>query len=159
MDIGISVNDKWTPQFGLYFDFFNLTPIGFGHLDGKVLGIGNRQLGFMDYQNKSWGVLAYGHEKHGYGVFNSKDPEVVRPDQSDLTERPMFTVGGAGAFSGENRPPKLQFIECNRCIHIGWIGIQHTMRPAAILDFILGWTTFDLLGDNDLPPPPAQAAK
>ncbi|MBN1865996.1 hypothetical protein JW916_01770 [Candidatus Sumerlaeota bacterium] len=159
MDIGISVNNTWKPQFSCYIDFFNLTPFGYGHLDCKELGIGNRQAGWIDYQNHSWGVLGYGHERHGHGRFNPLDLEVARPEQKDLTERPMFTNGLGGAFAGDHRPPRIQFIECNRSFHIGWIGIQHTMRPAAILDFILGWTTFDLLGDDDLPPPPKKTCE
>ncbi|MCL5269616.1 MAG: hypothetical protein M1457_03460 [bacterium] len=153
IDLGISVNNTWKPQFGLYFDFFNMTPIGFGSLDCKVLGMGNRQIGWMDYENHSWGALAVGREKHGHGLFNAQDPEQARPDQRGLSERPAFDVGFVGAFTGEDNPPKLQYIECNRCIHLGWIGIQNTMRPLGILDFILGWTTFDLLGDDDLPEP------
>lgn len=159
IDLGISVNTSLKPQFSCYFDFFQLVPIGYGNLDCKVLGLGNRQLGWVDYQNHGWGVLAVGRLQQGYGVFNPNDPEQARGDQRELTERPTYDTGFVGSFTGAEPPPPLQHIQCERSIHLGWIGIQNSMRPLAILDFILGWTTFDLLKDDHLAPPPEKKAE
>lgn len=158
-DLGITVNKSWKPQFAFYFDFFNVTPTGYADLDTKVLGWGNRQIGWMDYNADAWGYMAHGEESHGYGVFNPGDPQQARPDQQDLTERPAYDVGFRGAFEEDNRrPPKIQHIQCDRIFHFGWIGIQNTMRPLGILDFVVGWTGYDLLGDNEVGPPEASPA-
>lgn len=158
-DLGITVNKTWAPQFSFYFDFFNVTPIGWGKLDAKVLGMGHRQIGWMDYEADVSGYMAWGSEKHGYGVFNPNDPQQAWPEQKDLTERPRYDVGFIGSFEGENLAPNMQFAECNRIFHFGWIGIQNTMRPAGILDFIVGWSGYDLLGDNNLPAPPTPVSE
>ena len=34
--------------------------------------------------------------------------------------------------------------------HLGWIGIVLNLRPAEMLDFILGWTIYDYVNDDKL---------
>ena len=151
VDIGIAVNKKVKPNFALYLDFFNITPLGYANVDDAVsLGIGNRQIGALDFTHQSWGVLAVGAENKGSGEFNPADPRQARLDQQDLTERPTYDVGFVGSFSGEQPPPDMQFIECDRILYLGWIGIHATMRPIDLIDFVIGWTTIDILGDDDL---------
>jgi hypothetical protein len=150
IDIGVTVNDKPMPRFALYFDFFNILPLGFSNVDGKVLGMGNRQAGFMDFEHQNWGVLAVGKEQKGSGVFNPNDPHQARPDQKDLTERPRYDVGFVGV-GGEEPPPDMQFLECDRALHLGWIGLHATMRPIDLLDFVFGWFTIDMMGDDGIP--------
>jgi hypothetical protein len=152
MDIGITVTDKWTPDFGLYGDFFQLTPIGFTHIDGKVLGIGNRQIGLMDYENKSWGVILWGSDMKGTGIFNPEDPHQARPSQRDATERPRFNTGAVRMIAQGEPGPWTMFFECDRGIHLGWIGVHFSVRPLDLVDFILGWTTLDIMGDDDAIP-------
>ena len=152
MDIGFTVTDKWSPDFSIYADFFQITPLGFTSIDGKVLGIGNRQIGLLDYENKSWGVLLWGSDWKGSGIFNPKDPRQARGDQRDATERPRFNTGIVRMLAQGNRPPTPTFIECDRGIHLGWIGFHFSVRPGDILDFILGWTTLDIMGDDDVIP-------
>ena len=105
-DVGITVTTHLKPEIAAYIDFFNLTPIGYSSVNGKFLGMGNRQAGWLDYHSKDWAVLAYGREKHGIGWLNTSDPYQVRPDQKDVTERPAFTVGFVGAFASDSPPPK-----------------------------------------------------
>jgi len=50
----------------------------------------------------------------------------------------------------ENTPPPLQFVQCNRIIHLGYVAVVFNLRPADMLDFILGWSTLDIIGDDDL---------
>lgn len=150
VDLGITVTTHVKPDFALYIDFFNVTPIGYSSVNGKLLGMCNRQGGWLDYNSKDWGVLPYGQEKHGTEWLNTQDPYQVRPDQKDITERPKYDVGFVGTFTGDNPPPKMQFIECNRMFHLGWIGIVLNLRPAEMLDFILGWTTLDIVSDDGL---------
>ncbi len=148
LDIGITVTPRLKPDFALYFDFFNVLPLGYGRIDGINLGLGNGQIGALDFTYHNWGVLAVGAERKGSGQFNPDDPRQARPDQADLTERPRFDVGFVNAFKGEEPPPKMQFLECDRALHLGWIGIHATIRPVDIIDFILGWTTLDIVGDD-----------
>ncbi len=153
VDVGVTVTDKWTPDFGLYFDFFSITPVGFSTVDGKVLGIGNRKIGLLDYEDHSWGVLLWGSEKKGTGAFNPDDPRQARNDIDEASGHPRYNMGVVRMALQNNLPPRLQFIECDRILHLGWIGIHATIRPFDLVDFILGWTTFDLMGDDDVIPP------
>jgi len=148
IDIGITFNNEWKPDFGLYFDFFNVLPIGYANVDGKMIGWGNRNAGWLDYNERSWGVIGWGSEKRGCGEFNPLDPHQARPDQRTLAERPDFNVGVVRMASEDNSPPVPQFFECNKMIFLGWIGIYNTCRPGDIIDFILGWTTLDIMGDD-----------
>jgi len=152
LDIGITVNDQLAPRFALYVDFFNVLPIGYSNVDGKTLGMGNRQAGFLDFVHKNWGVLTVGEEQKGTGVFNPNDPHQARPDQSTLTERPRFDVGISG-IDGAEPPPKLQYFECDRALHLGWIGFHATIRPLDIVDFVLGWAAADMMHDDDIDTP------
>lgn len=150
VDIGITVNDRWKPQFGLYLDFFSLLPLGYSRVEAKSIGIGNSQIGLLDFEHASWGALAWGSEKKGSGTFNPLDPHQARSDQTGETARPRYNAGIARLRAEDNPPPTLQFFECDRILHLGWIGFHATVRPLDIFDFILGWTTIDILGDDDL---------
>ncbi len=150
VDVGVTVTDKWQPDFGLYVDFFQITPIGYTTIDGKVLGWGNRQIGWLDYHSHNWGVLAWGSEQKGTGEFDPRDPHQTQLDQVTATERPRFNTGIPRLIAQEkNRPPFLQFIECDRGIHLGWIGVHASIRPFDIVDFVLGWTTLDIMADDE----------
>ena len=151
VDVGVTFTDKTSPDFAIFADFFSITPVGYSRIDGKVFGIGNRQIGWLDYEDRCWGVLLWGSEKKGSGKFNPKDPHQARVDQQDLKTRPRFNTGILRMSLQDNLPPLLQFLECDRCVHLGWIGVHATIRPFDLLDFILGWTTLDILGDD--PPP------
>ncbi|MFH0944447.1 MAG: hypothetical protein V2A76_04545 [Planctomycetota bacterium] len=154
VDLGITVNDQLAPEFGFYFDFFDIIPLGYSNFTGKTLGIGNRQIGYLDAAHNSWGVIGWGSELKGYGRFNPKDPRQARPDQANLTERPYFHAGIPRLIIEEDGcPPIRHHVECDRFVHLGWIGIQNTMRPLEILDFLAGWTTLDFMNDDDIPDP------
>lgn len=146
-DIGVTLNTSAKPNFALYADFFNLTPLGYSKVDGILLGVGNGQIGALEHVSENWGVLAVGSERIGSGDFNPLDPRQARPDQADLDDWPRFDVGFVGAFKGDEPPPKMQFLQCERQIHLGWIGIHLAIRPLDIVNFIVGWTTLDLIGD------------
>ena len=149
MDIGITVTPRQEPDFALFFDFYNFLPFGYASVDGKILGLGNRQVGWSDYEFHGWGALALGQRKFGTGKFNPADPHQARINQPGLTERQKYDVGFVGSFAGKNPPPELWFMDCGpRIIHLGWIGITETSRYADLIDFILGWTTLDILGDD-----------
>ncbi len=150
MDLGISVNDRIEPQFGLYIDFFNILPLGYSNVEGKCIGLGNRQAGWLYYADKSWGVIFWGKEKKALGELNPLDPHRTREDQRDTKEWPSYNVGLVRMFSEDDSPPTLQFIECQRVLHLGWIGIFFHLRPVDLADFIVGWTTLDIAGDDHI---------
>lgn len=157
MDIGITVTPEIKPDFALYVDFFNMTPIGYSNVDGKVIGIAYRQAGWwMDYQTHNWGVLSHGSEKQGAGVFNPNNPHYARQDETYGEEWPRHDAGFVQVFTGDNPPPKLHYLECSRILHLGWVGIIWDIRPFDAVDFILGWTTLDIMHDDDIAPPPAK---
>jgi len=149
LELGLIVNKDSKPQLGLYFDFFNITPLGYANVEGTALGLANRQAGKLDYIHKSWGILAWGSEEKGAGTFNPRDPHQARPDQAGLEDWPQYNVGIPRLIIEDNSPPVLQFLECNRVIHLGWIGMYMNVRPVDILDFLLGWTTIDIMGDDE----------
>ncbi len=149
VDLGITVTPREMPDFALFFDFYNFLPFGYASVDGKILGLGNRQVGWNDFEIQAWGALAWGQRKYGTGKFNPADPHQARINQRGLTERQKYDVGFVGSFAGKNPPPELWFMDCGpRIIHLGWIGITETTRYADLIDFILGWTTLDILRDD-----------
>jgi hypothetical protein len=148
MDLGFTVNDRIEPQIGLYIDFFNILPLGYSNVEGKIIGFGNRQAGWLDHADNSWGVIFWGREMKALGEFNPKDPHRTRKDQRDLTQWPYYNVGLARMISEDDIPPTPQFIECQRVFHFGWIGFIAHLRPVDLADFILGWTTLDIVGDD-----------
>ncbi len=148
LDVGITVTDE--PDFAFYVDFFNITPLGYSNVDGKVFGIGNRQAGLLDYTSHHWGVLLAGEDRELSGEFNSKDPHLTRNDHRDIAELPTYNSGLMKMSQDGNKPPSLQFAECQRGLHLGWIGIHMNVRPVDFLDFILGWTTLDIVGDDNI---------
>ena len=158
VDVGITVNGG-KPQFGLFLDFFNITPLGWSNLEVTDLGLQQRQFGIEPYQDKSWGLLLWGEELHGAKNFNPRDPRQARPDQTNLTERVAYDSGIVSLATGESPPPTRQFFECNRGIHLGWIGLHLTLRPADLLDFILGLTTLDILDDDQPDTPIVESTK
>lgn len=153
-DGGLTFSAK--PQFSLYADFFNITPIGYSHMEtNKVtkVGITHRNIGIMPYQNNNWGALLWGKKIRGAEPFNPLDPHEARSDQRDLTERPAYNTGLVRMISEGDVPPPLQFMECERSLHLGWIGINLGLRPVDLVDFILGWTTLDILHDDTVKAP------
>ena len=148
MDIGVVINKDSKPQLGLYIDFFSLTPLGYANVEGTAYGIGQRELGKMDFANQNWGTLLWGSERKVLGQFNPHDPHQARPDQRQLTEPARYDTGIISIAKGDDPPPGLHFVECNRVLYLGWLGLYMTMRPLDIIDFVLGWTTLDILGDD-----------
>lgn len=152
VDLGITVNGG-KPQFGLFLDFFNITPLGWSNLHVTNIGLQNRSFGVMPYENKSWGLLLTGKELRGASDnFNPLDPHQARPDQKNLTKRPAFDSGFISLAKGTNTPPVVQYGTCNRGLHLGWIGLHATLRPIDLIDFVLGLTTLDIAGDDLVKP-------
>ena len=156
IDIGVIVNNDSKPQLGLYIDNFSITPLGYADIKGTAYGTGSSQIGKLDFATKHWGALLWGSERETLGEFNPHDPRVARPDQADLTEPARYDAGIVSIVKGNDPPPKLQYVECNKLIYLGWIGLYAHCRPLDMLDFILGWTTIDIMGDDNRSVPKAK---
>lgn len=154
-DIGLTVSAK--PGFAAHFDFFNIVPIGFSHVDGWWIGIGQRQVGALELHDRAWGVILWGSVKQEIGEFNPHHPylmwrsvvrELERRGQPLPTEAQRYNTGLARMISQGNTPPPLTFTSCRRLFHFGWVGIGFNIRPFEFVDFLVGFTTIDLTGDD-----------
>jgi hypothetical protein len=143
---GITFSEK--PGFMVFTDCYSAIPIGFSYVEGKKIGLGNRQFGVLDYEHKAWGVLALGSYKQGVGKFNPEDPHQARKDQRLAKTWPTYSMGAVGLMIHWNPHPFPAFFECDKSIHIGWVGLSLKYRWLDLADFILGWTTLDFMGDD-----------
>lgn len=148
-DVGVTVNTSLKPQFAFYFDQFSIFTLGYSHFKGKIFGNVNSKDGLLDYENYDWGVVAWGSRKEGADPFDPTDPRQARADQKDLKERPRFDLGLARIPFSNDPPPWRQYIECHRIFHFGYVGIVFNLRPLDLIDFLVGWTTLDILHDDN----------
>lgn len=147
-DFGVTVTTKWTPDFALYLDFFNMLPFGYAHIDGKIIGMCHGQFGLLNYEEKSWGLLLWGSEKRG-ADFDPLDINQARKDQRELTTRPRFDAGYLSIKHGYQPPPGWHHIGCQRGFHYGWLGFHLSQRLHEVADFFAGLLMgVDLLDDD-----------
>jgi hypothetical protein len=147
-DIGITVNSG-APQFRLEFQPF-LFPIGYSNLDGQLIGLGSREFGIHDFECKSWGAVLSGKGTYGTGEFNPLDPRQNWPVaalENGPEERPVYKMGLLPP-AGDEGILWTKYAECNKGIHLGWIGIHVPCRPLDLVDFVLGFTTLDIMQDD-----------
>lgn len=150
LDLGITVSPLSKPGFAAYVGVPGSIALGGAYVpDAKIFGIGNNQAGWLDYEHKSYGLAVWGSSKQGAGDFDAKDVYQARDDQRDLTERPRFNTGPVRDIAEGNSVPPPAFIECDKYIHIGYVGILFNCRFFQIVDFLAGWTTLDIMGDDD----------
>ncbi|MHC4592240.1 MAG: hypothetical protein ACYS8L_06040 [Planctomycetota bacterium] len=157
MDLGLTVTPRLKPDLGFYFNFFDVTPVGYSHVRGRFYGLARRQFGGMDVRDDSWGVLLWGSEELQVGEFNPMDPHQVSQSEiralqeagEPLPERARrYNVGVVRFAAEDNAPPWPTFLCCRRMFHVGWIGVHNAMRPIDLVDFILGWSGLDIVGDD-----------
>lgn len=149
---GITVNTTWKPSFVLYFKP-SFLPIGYGSMKGKLIGLGNRHFGINEFEAYEYGFIIMGKERYGTGPFNPEDPCQIWPtydrdDPSAPKERPTYYTGLPPVFL-KNKPVLwTKFLYSSKAIHLGWIGINLPHSPFEALDFLLGFTTLDFMGDD-----------
>ena len=151
-DVGITITDKWQPDFRLYFSFFIL-PIGYSHIDGKIIGLGNRHFGIHDFEADEYGLILTGSERYGTAEINPQDPRQVWPlyDKNDPAapkERPNYKTGILPLATKDEPRLWTKYFECNKGIHLGWIGVHVPCRPLDLIDFVIGFTTLDIMSDD-----------
>jgi hypothetical protein len=142
-DVGILVSDHARPDLGLFVSFWNIFPLGYAKVQGKLIGMGNGEVGLLDFvQDQTWGVLLWGAEQHGVaaGASWGADGRPPRYDQGLVR---------IAARSGR-KPPIHQYFDCDRTIYLGWIGVHLRIKLDDLADFILGWATLDIMKDDGL---------
>jgi len=152
MDVGISITDQTRPDFRLYINPF-LFSVGYGNVDGKLIGLGNRHFGIHDFEAHEWGTVLTGQQRYGAGPFDPEDPRQVWPtynkdDPQTPKERPTYKTGPLPLLKCEEPTTWTKYVECDKGIHLGWIGIHIPCRPLDLVDFVVGFTTLDIMKDD-----------
>jgi len=115
-DPGITLSLK--PGFAIHLDFFNCLPLGYSHIEGVYLGLGNRQFGALSLHDHSWGYILRGREELQIGKFNPNDPHQVSPPAiAELVAagKPLptqvlpYREGMVGSRNPGNAPPAASF--------------------------------------------------
>lgn len=156
MTVGVTLSKK--PQFAFYpIDYFNVGPLGYSHVDGRFAGLWCGRWQTVELRDRTWGVLLCGSDHLRLGEFDPENPRLFAPSklaalkaagQSPPKERPRYNKGVVRLVVQDNAPPPLTFLSCRRNIHLGWIGFHLAMNADEMLDFLLGWTTLDIKGDD-----------
>lgn len=136
-DMGISLTKD--PKVGVYGSFNSLLGVGYADLkDGKLLGLGQRNIGLMDMRFRAAGSVIEGYEQYAYDGNYKKE---------DKTTPPKRGVG-LGLIYHEKPRNIVEALQCAKILHLGWIGIIFNCRVGEFLDFLLGLMTLDIAEDD-----------
>ena len=135
VDVGFTVSEK--PGIGLYWNSLDIFPVGYSNVDGHFVGWGGGQIGVTRHYNKCWG-LGYGYEEIGWGDLAIGDEETV-----DIRGAGILGILGPPYSGPDYTPACVHFFP-----HLGYVGLVWNARYTEILDFVLGWTTIDIAGDD-----------
>ena len=144
IDLGFSFSAK--PQFAFYYDFVPIIPIGYGDVDGYYSGLGGGKFsGWTPHRERSYGLLVWGQEEVS---FNKNGEELAKLSEEERQKELLFQRTGLVGMGEGPFPGPEYLISCPHYIHLGWIGVVGTPRYLQMLDFLLGWTTLDICGDD-----------
>ncbi|MCL5269615.1 MAG: hypothetical protein M1457_03455 [bacterium] len=154
IDLGFTFSAK--PQFSLYASgpFVQVFTAGVGKVDGRFFGLGEGDFHLWGpHYEKSVGLAVWGLEWLSYQHTES-EIEAMPKAQADEAANYMQVglVGMPLGYSGAVAPsgPGPKYIgSCPHYLHLGWIGVVATPRYLQAFDFVLGWTTLDILGDDE----------
>ncbi len=144
IDLGLTFSRE--PGFAFYYDFVPVIPIGIGAVNGRFAGLGGGKfaLGTPHYQ-RSTGVILWGQEEVTFDYSRQEleaMPEDVRQEVTNYQRSGLI-----GLIQGPV-PDTDYLISCPHYLHLGWVGVVATPRYLQMLDFLLGWTTLDIGGDD-----------
>ena len=138
-DVGVLVSDHVRPDFAAFMTFWNMFPMGYAHVDGKLIGVGGGRAGVQDFRHvHSWGVVAWGAEQHSVGDPGGDVGAPARYDQG------FFRL----ALGAENRPVRESYFECDRTFVLGWVGLHLRVKLDDLADFVAGWFGADIMHDD-----------
>ena len=143
-DIGFTFSAK--PHFAVYAGFQSLLGVGYAEFDGKLFGIGNQSVGWMDARYHAAGMVLEAYEQFAYdGDYNK-----------DAPNSPPVRGAGLGLLYHELPDRFIDALECPKFVHVGWIGFDLNCKIGQLANFIVGWTTIDLAhNEGHLHPKPA----
>lgn len=136
VDAGLTVSSK--PGFSLYAGFLNILTLGYSHVDGHIIGVGDSHGGVVPMRQRAYGLLLYGTEQFAYGDF----------DPANSREPPPYHVGIAGLIAGPG-PTDGNVVNCPKLLHLGWVGLTLNCKFGELADFLLGWFGLDIMGDDE----------
>lgn len=137
-DIGITLSKR--AQLSLYANGASFISFGYSKFKGTLLGMGGGFFGIVEHENLCKGNGFYGEEKL---VWDKK-----RKPQKSYTQKQGIYGIQVTLQTTRKLPPPAYFPACVHNFHFGWIGIVGNIRYSEMVDFILGFTTFDLAHDD-----------
>jgi hypothetical protein len=139
VDVGFTFTKK--PCIGLYWNSLDLLVAGYCNIDGYFVGLGGNQIGITRCYAHCYGFIV-SHEEVGWGDFDKNDKSTLYVRNGGLL--------GFGSLTDPRYPSSPDYTPA--CVHfiphLGYVGIVWNARWTQMLDFILGWTTLDLGGDD-----------
>ncbi len=145
IDIGFSFSRK--PQLALFYDFIPVIPIGYGRVDGTFTGLGGGKLCWFDsHFERSYGLILWGQEEVTFEKSLEELDALPGEEREEIADFQRTGLIGMvqGPFPGPN-----YLISCPHYLHLGWIGAVGSPRYLEMLDFVLGFTTLDIGGDDE----------
>ncbi len=145
IDLGFTFSKE--PKFAFFYDFVPVIPIGYGEVQGHFAGLGGGQFaGWAPHYEQSYGAILWGQEKVNFGT-SQEDLDAM--SESERNKALNFQrTGLAGMIQGPFPGPEY-LISCPHYLHLGWVGVVATPRYLHMLDFVAGWTTLDICGDDN----------
>jgi hypothetical protein len=140
VDIGFTVTS--TPQIGLYWNSLDLLVAGYSNVDGYFVGWGGGSFGVRRHYNHCYGLIV-GRETVGWGDFDKEDPSTLYERYSGLAGLASFMGSDQTRSTPDYTPACVHFVP-----HIGWLGLVWNARWMQVVDFIVGWSTIDIGGDD-----------
>jgi len=136
VDGGITITTK--PCIGLYWNSLDVLVAGYSNIDGYFFGWGGNQIGFTRCYANCYGLVV-SKERVGWGDFDEKDDDTLFVRYGGLAGLASLVTNCGPDYT----PACVHFFP-----HIGFVGIVWNARWSQMLDFVLGWTTLDIDGDD-----------
>lgn len=144
IDVGFTFSKE--AHFALFYDFIPVIPIGYGDVEGNFFGLGGGEFSkWAPHYEQSYGAILWGQEKVNFGT---SQEELDAMSESERNEALNFQRSGLIGMVQGPFPGPDYLISCPHYIHLGWIGVVGSPRYLQMLDFVVGWTTLDICGDD-----------
>jgi hypothetical protein len=146
IDIGVTTSSE--PQFALYAGFLDLITVGYADVEGTLWGLGSRNVGAVQAVHKGGGLVLWGYEQIGHAPSDATATEFPKPYRVGVAALGDGIALACADGKDVSLPKPPQVMNCPKFLHLGWFGIAIDCKPGELVDFLLGWTTLDLSGDD-----------
>jgi hypothetical protein len=135
-DIGLTVSSK--PYAAFYVCGAGIVAFGAGKFDGQFLGWGGDKFGMQRHYFRTLGLGPWSYSEVAWG------------DDYDPAKAETLQQWYAGIIGWIAEPPRRPAygISCIHYLHLGWFGLGFNIRYAEIADLLMGFSTYDLCGDD-----------